>query len=405
MFEFFKIDKDLTIYRKNDVIIFGASGAGLKVKHLLEQYGIEVAAFTDNNVNKVGENIEGVKVISVEECVEHVQNKPTIIQIGSTYEKEIVKQLKNQGINEFVWYSEFLIRIQELSKFIFFLREPEINKLFDEIQWGRRCFSLAGESATMFIQEYQYTNTVRLMLSAAKTGNCTIQNSVRNKEKSILPIVHFCSEISTFIQKFSGGYSVKLIIGVRDPIKQNISMMYQALAMGDPGWCAYYDLDAYWEGGGDVKKIFNEYVIKSDKDCYFTKYKDIKKGDGLVQHFFEQEIEPFLGIDIYQYPFDKENGYSIYHISDKLDIMIYQLEKLNSLEAEVGDFLEIEDFELVKDNDSADKWYKESYQNVIKNMPIDKQYYEECYSGKYINHFYSAEDIDKFKAQWKVEEN
>ncbi|MCM1157850.1 MAG: putative capsular polysaccharide synthesis family protein, partial [Clostridium sp.] len=340
---------------------------------------------------------------SVEECVEHVQNKPTIIQIGSTYEKEIVKQLKNQGINEYIWYSEFLNRVYALNKYIFSQQQPEVNKLFDKLEEKYVSAIRDEKSAAMIIQEYQYTNIARLMLSAPKTGNNTIQQSVKECKGNILPIVHWHTLINIDIQRFLNQLSLKLIIGVREPIKQNISLMYQSLTAGETGKCAYYDLDAYWRGGGDVKKIFNEYVIKSDKDCCYTELKKKRRGDGLVQHFFEQEIEPFLGIDIYQYPFDKENGYSIYHISDKLDIMIYQLEKLNSLEAEVGDFLEIEDFELVKDNDSADKWYKESYQNVIKNMCIDKRYYEECYSGKYINHFYSAEDIDKFKAQWQVD--
>lgn len=405
MFEFFKIDKELTVYRKNDVIIFGASGAGIRVKHFLEQHEVKIVAFVDNNVNKVGKDIEGIKIISVDECVEHVQNQPTVIQIGSTYEKEIAEQLKSRGVDCYIWYTEFLNRVRTLNKYIFFQQSPETNKIFDEMERKYNIATRDEKSVAIIIQEYQYTNIARLMLSAPKTGNDTIQQSVKAGGWNILPIIHDHTRINRDIQKFLNQLAhTKLIIGVREPIKQNISLMYELLnAKMETGQCAYYDVDAYWRGGGDVKAIFNECIIKCEKDCRYTEVKKKAQSDHLVQHFFEQEIEPFLGIDIYQYSFDKKNGYSIYHIHDRLDIMVYQLEKLNSLEAEIGDFLEIENFKLVKSNDSEDKWYRESYQNVVKNMPIDKQYYEECYSSKYINHFYSTEDIDKFKAQWKVE--
>lgn len=47
-----KIDNRLSIYRRSKVYLFGVSVAGLKIKSKLEEYGISVTAFVDNDVNK-----------------------------------------------------------------------------------------------------------------------------------------------------------------------------------------------------------------------------------------------------------------------------------------------------------------------------------------------------------------
>ena len=106
-------------------------------------------------------------------------------------------------------------------------------------------------------------------------------------------------------------------------------------------------------------------------------------------------------MDLYQFPFDKEKGFSIYHVNKNLDILVYQLEKLNSLSKEIGEFFGIKDLELIRGNDSGNKWYKESYLSAEKNMPIYQEYFDNCYSNKYIKHFYKEEDIDKFKNKWR----
>lgn len=397
MLEFSKIDKEFKIYKENDVLIFGASIGGLTVKHFLDKLGIESVAFVDNDVNKVGDNIEGIKIISVKECIEYIlSHKNSVVQIGSIYEKEMAAQLKREGVDRYIFYSDFRMRVNQLDRLMCCQKEPSLKPFLEDLEWRERYNYNARLIKDYFLNEFPHTGYIRFMLSAPKVGNATIFNSLEKREKGIISLWHSYQYIDDSIRNLFHIYPVKLIMGVRDPIKQNLSMLYQICEN------EFWDLDEYWNEGGDVSSIFNEYFIKdiSDKQCWFAELKRRIKCDYLVQHFFEQQIQPFFGIDVFQYPFNKEKGFSVYHINDKLDIMIYQLEKMNNIAAEIGDFFGIQNFELAMGNDSNERWYKDSYLKVEKNISIKKEYYDNCYSSKFIKHFYSEKDINKFKEKW-----
>lgn len=85
---------------KRDVIIFGAGAIGQK---LLEDIG-KAAYFVDNDKNKIGKYINGVKVISFENLVEI--HKEYIIIVTPVNRKEIVEQLRQSNIDyiEADWY-------------------------------------------------------------------------------------------------------------------------------------------------------------------------------------------------------------------------------------------------------------------------------------------------------------
>ncbi len=49
MIQFSKIDAELSIYKEKEVVIFGASSTGKKVKEILEKNGIKIKAVIDND--------------------------------------------------------------------------------------------------------------------------------------------------------------------------------------------------------------------------------------------------------------------------------------------------------------------------------------------------------------------
>ncbi len=105
-------------------------------------------------------------------------------------------------------------------------------------------------------------------------------------------------------------------------------------------------------------------------------------------------------MNIYEYSFDKEKGYSIYH-EGNLNIMVYQLEKMSFLEKEIGDFLQLKEFKLIKANDSDNKWYMNTYEKAKKELRLTKKYFDRCYNSKYMKHFYSDDDIKEFQEMWQ----
>ena len=47
------------------------------------------------------------------------------------------------------------------------------------------------------------------------------------------------------------------------------------------------------------------------------------------------------------------------------------------------------------------QWYGKNYREAKRDLVLSKDYYEKCYSSKYIRHFYDDADIEKFKSRWK----
>lgn len=399
MIELSKIDKNLSVYKKNHVILFGANEEGVNAKHLLEKYGITIDVFTDSEVSGIGDELEGVTIMSVSDCEKYIlEHSDYIIQIIGKDECRIAEQLKEKGLTSYIYYSDFKGRLEQLNWLEACRKEPEIKNFLCDFRWwgfkGTPYFSAEHYLLHDFLDE----DYIRLMWSAPKVGNTTMMRSFKNKEKRVFSMLHSFQ----YVNEGSGTHNllhtkpVKLIIGVRDVIKQNLSLMYQIWEY------AYWDMEEFWNEGGDAERIFHDYIITGmdSKPCNFRELKERAGCDYLVQNFFDQQLKPFFGVDIYQYPFDKEKGYSVYHISDKLDIMVYQLEKMNYLADEIGKFFNIEDFEVVVGNDSNQKWYKEFYTTAEQNMPLSRKYFEMCYSSRFMNHFYNEQDIEKFKQKW-----
>lgn len=107
-----KYEEFLLCCRRTGVILFGASNYGRIVYTQLKSMDIIVEAFVDNDINKVGNIIEGVKVISVEELTQ--EDKEKRIMITSTYFSPIYEQLISLG------FKNIMHRNLDLEKKLFY---------------------------------------------------------------------------------------------------------------------------------------------------------------------------------------------------------------------------------------------------------------------------------------------
>ncbi|MCS7233025.1 MAG: hypothetical protein N3C62_00685 [Synergistetes bacterium] len=98
-----KIDR---FFKSNNVIIFGASSGGRQVMEILKFLNKRPTFFVDNDQNKWGMEIDGIKVMSPEELK---RLNPDIIVIGSTiYESEMIEQVERYGLGDKVVVRDFL---------------------------------------------------------------------------------------------------------------------------------------------------------------------------------------------------------------------------------------------------------------------------------------------------------
>ena len=78
------------------IILFGTGEIAHDFLHFLGRE--KIAYFVDNNMEKVGSNIEGIEIISFKKLIEIHQNYELIIAVGAEYTPEIAKQLSKNSI-------------------------------------------------------------------------------------------------------------------------------------------------------------------------------------------------------------------------------------------------------------------------------------------------------------------
>ena len=169
------------------------------------------------------------------------------------------------------------------------------------------------------------------------------------------------------------GGRVKLIVGVREPVSRNVSGFFQTLMKRENGLSVESCIENFFSFCPHMAPLY----------------------------WFDVELKNKLGIDIYDYEFDKEKGYSI--ISCKqFDIFVYQQERVSSLEMYLAEFLSMPNFKLVSVNEASDKWTSTLLNDFYKNIVFKNEYLDLMYNSKYFNHFYNETDKISFRQRWKI---
>lgn len=409
MIKFSKIDDGLNIYKERKVILFGAGNCGMRIKAELERVGgVKINCFCDNDSGKWGTTMEGLAVISPSE-LQQVYNEETLIQISSAFSKQIEAQLRSLHMESFISYEEYCSRMnclciyKNLPEYLDIYRSLYSNPSYIVLQIREKCLGYAARV------NYFDFNSYNIICLPPKTGNYTLESSLRKYSVEYIRIGHCFDRISDELRKFIKGKKIKIVTAVRDPIAQNISFFFQS----NTRFC---DIPEYWKDGGNVQILWNAWIshvlrnkFQSDKKtvqdsgeiifAYMDDINNIFHNMICIQDFFQENFEKYNHINVYNYPFDKKRGYSI--IQDKdTEIFVYQLEKLNDIRKELGEFLEIENLELINDNVGEEKWYASAYKQALKGLKLSREYFEYCYNSELVRHFYSEEDIHRFRKRW-----
>ena len=394
--------KSLSVYKDRDVYIFGASGGGEIVKDFLEHHGVTICAFVDSNKEKWGTSFFGYEVISPKKLQEDVKvNKNVLVQIASSYENEIRDELKKMNITDYISFSAF-----------FMLKKRKIFELFQQDKkfyeyYLEHVVSPLNTTKNLWNQYFdkvtlnQKIDSVVALCMQPKTGNFTVSDAFsQNAYDSMLCVETW--HTSLYLPKFFEMVNVshnKIITAVREPISQNISLLFQ---IGD-GEGYLIDQPEYWEN--DYFKLLQKVDCMDSgsdvADCIFQRTIHSDNKTMFIQNFFEEQFKKRLGIDLLAEPFDTKRGFSIVE-QNGLEIFIFQLEKIDSIQKELLAFAGLDsEIEFKRANDAADKYYAPLYQEVKETIPITRQYFEDSFNNPYIKHFYSEEDIKKFRMKWE----
>jgi hypothetical protein len=194
------------------------------------------------------------------------------------------------------------------------------------------------------------------------------------------------------IKRFDGK-KWKILSLTRDPVARNISAFFENLEFKQISEQTefevksdYYNIDPIIIKSDDLEKL---------AILFFDRFKHDSPLD-----FFDRELKSVFGIDVYSSDFPKTKGYKIYS-GEKADAVIIKLEYLNQcVQLAFKEFLNLENFTLINTNIGNQKDYAAFYSQFKDFIIFPNHYLNKMYQSKYMQHFYSDEEIKQFRYKW-----
>ncbi|MBI4762490.1 MAG: putative capsular polysaccharide synthesis family protein [Chloroflexota bacterium] len=181
----------------------------------------------------------------------------------------------------------------------------------------------------------------------------------------------------------------RLISLVRDPVARNIASFFQALSVNQfiPDW-----KERYQKGDLKVEELLEKFLSLGDDYHNYP------------ATWFDSQLKPVFGIDVFETPFPHQTGYKIYPATGNSRLLVMRAEDLSRCASQaMFEYLGLENFTLLNSNTSDEKDYVDVY-NEFKKLPLPLEYVNKIYGTKYAQHFYSAAELDAFRRKWAKED-
>lgn len=406
--------KDINIIEHSDmilnssIIIFGAGGKGRRLLAFAKVIGCNVIGFCDNDLKKNGTRIDGIPVFCTDSLKKNI-NDNTIIIVASVWYRDIIDELL-KFISSDIIFTEFsFILSVQLNRRNMDFKDPYTVNYFLENMLSRELKSYQYENEIMTLKAYLDINMNRVLVyQPGKVGSTALVDSINKTGCLKASHCHLLSSVEVFggnknhleycryaLKNFKG----KIMVPLREPISRDISQYFQLLEARRGALLLGHNIDSLMEG---FYEIFCMETWQKSKNYYiFQDYINMHSlNKGTIFDWFDVEMKAVFGIDVFDYPFDRERGYAF--ISYKgIDILIFQMEKMNDLKKEIGDFLGLKEFEIVRSNSGIQKEYQYLYRNFKDSLVLPKEYFEKYYKeNKYYQHFYSDQAISEYRKKW-----
>lgn len=204
-----------------------------------------------------------------------------------------------------------------------------------------------------------------------------VRTNGRKPEKHL--IVSKC--LQEVISKGKNDRSWKIVTLVREPISRNISAFFENINIFLPDF-----VQRYHSGSLKIDEVIDVFLASYPHE--------------LPLNWLDWEIKSVFGIDVFSVDFPKLEGYILLH-NDNVDLLLLRLENLaNCLQIAFRKFLQAEDFIIKNANIANDKDYINAYKDFKDSIVLPQDYIDKMYTSKYMQHFYSEEEIDNFRAKW-----
>ena len=410
---------------QEEIILYTTGSGAHTAYRYLSMLNLQPLYFCDSNPDLFGKRLHGLKIHDPGTMIRYSKkNKFLLILCTTTYIDEIIQLIGHRLNDENV-------KVITLCGFVMAMRHNFLHKkMTEEVRTELRQINQTANINLTLFKQYMFdlklsmaanSEVPLLIYQPGKVGSSSILSSVQKDYPMAVQPHRLNSDDthwfeSTFYPEYSGhslfesfktGYKdtytklisrlkqkkkIKIISLVREPLIRDLSAYFQFIRQQ---YNTIIEAPCLYEGGEisllkDSKKYF-QYILENFRgkcNWFFNEF-----------GWFHDEFENNLGINIYDYPFEQEAGYTIIK-RDNMEILLLKTEYLNSLETVIGDFLEIPSFQLVKSNDSIEKIYRFLYKDCKKNVQFPREYVD-YKNNKYMDHFYSEKEKQQFLEKWE----
>ncbi len=233
---------------------------------------------------------------------------------------------------------------------------------------------------------YNFSQLNVLVYSGTKTGSMSLYASFKEIDNGTLGIHYDYSlnnlyQISDIIQA-PREEPLLIITSYRDPISRIISQYFQRT-----------------EAQIDQLSQLNTNII-DDVIAYIRRVIDTELVDAW-HPFLENNKRNYGGVNIYDKPFNREEGYQIYE-TPIVKIIILMFDRIAEWEEIIRRQTQYSEFKLITVNQTNQKSISNLYTQVCNEIAIPMSILDELFEKEKdnINYFYDSDDIIKLKEKW-----
>jgi hypothetical protein len=157
-----------------------------------------------------------------------------------------------------------------------------------------------------------------------------------------------------------------------------------------------------------LSSLFENYFPvfpSSEEEVLLRCRRDLLKPKTLqfVQAWFDLELGPMLGVDVYDKPFPRQQGYALYE-TRFVRALVYRFEGIEQLPLILEEFLNCKIDKVEPRNLASAKPYASQYRYVKQHLRLPAGFVAEQCASRMMRHFYSEEERHAFQAQWSEPE-
>lgn len=369
------------IFKKKRFIVWGAGEKGRELGKSMYIHTKRIE-FVDKDQKKRGEYC-GIAIHAPEEIQADREEYAIVLSTDDLkIQDSILGQIKQMGLQAldiYTWYAMWSV--------LFFMESDNERKAGYKSRVGKQSGLMEIKSKQRLLEQLMMAQAVNksvFIYQSKKVGSTAVAISADRAGVFGFHVHNFrlLKTERKFIREMIKNISGKVISIVREPVSRQVSLLWQYWGTTDKD---YFYL---------VRENLNS--LQEIEDYFYA----VPNGEDEFEWYLD-EFRDILDINVYEYPFDREKGYSLIE-KDGISLLLLKMEKLSELEDVIGSFIRTDEFKLIRANSASAKRYKYAYENYLENVKIPSHFYEHYYcDNKYMDHFYSEEEKMAFYQKWK----